>query len=113
MIRAVLSLLLSLMLVVTSHSIGHARGADRAVDQMVICIGADALIVYIDADGQPTTAPHVCADCMLHGLDGDLVATGSLAACPVFSHHIAVASPLAVPVRPFARAMARAPPFFV
>jgi len=64
--RAVLSILLSLVLVVTSHSAAMARGGSDAVDRMVICTGHTAVVVYIGADGQPTTAPHLCPDCALH-----------------------------------------------
>lgn len=113
MTRALLSVLMCLMLVVTSHSIGHARGADRAVDQMVLCIGSDAVTVYIDADGQPTTAPHVCADCMLHGLDVVLGGGARLAAAPVFAHHDAPAAALSVPAPRYFGALARAPPVSV
>lgn len=50
----------------TSHSAAVARGATQAVDQMVICSGTTVAVVFIDADGQPTTAPHLCPDCALH-----------------------------------------------
>ena len=68
MLRTVLSLMLSLLLVVTSHSAGYARGAERAVDQMVICVGVQSVVVYVDTEGQPTSAPHFCPDCALHAL---------------------------------------------
>lgn len=64
--RAVLSILLSLVLLVTSHSAAVARGAPHAVDQMVICSGTTVVVVYVDAEGQPITAPHLCPDCALH-----------------------------------------------
>jgi hypothetical protein len=31
---------------------------------MVICTGAGPVTVYTDANGQPTSAPHVCPDCL-------------------------------------------------
>lgn len=37
-----------------------------AVDRMVICTGLVASVVYTDADGQPTSAPHLCPDCVMH-----------------------------------------------
>ncbi|WP_299771287.1 hypothetical protein [uncultured Tateyamaria sp.] len=64
--RAVVSILLSLVLLATSYSAAVARGAPQAVDQMVICSGTTVAVVFIDTDGQPTTAPHLCPDCALH-----------------------------------------------
>lgn len=66
MLRVLSSVLLSLVLVVTSHSAAMARGAPHAVDQMVICVGAAAVVVYVDDEGQPVEAPHLCPDCALH-----------------------------------------------
>lgn len=36
-----------------------------AVGQMVICTGFGATVLYTDADGQPTSAPHLCPDCVM------------------------------------------------
>ncbi|WP_299046490.1 hypothetical protein [uncultured Tateyamaria sp.] len=66
MFRSLAALVLSLALVVTSHSAAMARGSATAVDQMVICTGATVMTVYVDRDGQPTKAPHLCPDCALH-----------------------------------------------
>lgn len=66
MIRGIVSILLSLVLIATSHSAAIARGAPQAVDQMVICSGTTVIVVFVDADGQPATAPHLCPDCALH-----------------------------------------------
>ncbi|WP_147114859.1 hypothetical protein [Tateyamaria sp. syn59] len=64
--RALSAILLSLVLVVTSHSAATARGASAAVDQIVICSGAQVVTIFVDADGQPTAATHLCPDCALH-----------------------------------------------
>ena len=66
MMRHLTSLLLSFVLVLTSHSAAMARGSSTAVDQMVICSGTTVITVYVDRDGQPTEAPHLCPDCALH-----------------------------------------------
>ena len=56
---------LCLLLVLTSQSMAVARGASAATGQMVLCIGSTTQTVYVDAEGQPTTAPHLCPDCIL------------------------------------------------
>ena len=33
---------------------------------MVICTGSGPLMVYVDADGNPVQAPHICPDCVLN-----------------------------------------------
>lgn len=42
-----------------------ARGAAAATGQMVICTSDGLATVYVDAQGAPTGAPHICPDCML------------------------------------------------
>ncbi|WP_299374980.1 hypothetical protein [uncultured Tateyamaria sp.] len=79
MTQALQSILLSVMLVMSSIGFATARGADPAVDRMVICIGASAQVVYIDAEGRPTAAPHLCPDCTLHALDAVLPTQGHVA----------------------------------
>ena len=64
--------LLGLVLAVTSHSAGMARGASTAVDQIVICTGLDVTVIHLDAEGQPTQAPHLCPDCVVHLLAVDV-----------------------------------------
>lgn len=67
--RGLISLALVALLTLTSQAMAVARGASAAADQMVLCIGADAVVVYVDAEGQPTAAPHFCPDCVLLGAD--------------------------------------------
>lgn len=59
---------LALILVLTAQSMAVARGAAAAVGQMELCVGQGVVQVPIDADGNPTTAPHVCPDCAFAGL---------------------------------------------
>ncbi|MEM6566506.1 MAG: hypothetical protein AAF665_18795 [Pseudomonadota bacterium] len=42
-----------------------ARGSAAASDQMVICTGHGFITIYTDANGAPTSAPHICPDCIL------------------------------------------------
>ena len=65
MIRVILPFLLVALLAVTSQSMAVARGAAAATGQMVICTGSGTTTVYTDAEGVPTTAPHICPDCIV------------------------------------------------
>lgn len=78
MIRVLFAFFLSLILAFTSHSTAVANGAPMAVDQMVICTGFGATVIYTDADGMPTAAPHLCPDCVMHLDAGVLPAFGML-----------------------------------
>lgn len=83
MIRLLTSLILALVMALTSQSMAVARGESPATGQMVICVGAGTVMVYTDADGQPTSAPHICPDATLNILldrvATDVVAPVSLA----------------------------------
>ncbi|MBO9444417.1 hypothetical protein J7416_01150 [Ruegeria sp. R14_0] len=57
-----LPIVVSLLVVLTGQSIAASRGMDRAVGHMVLCTGSGPVVVYVDADGQPTQAPHLCPD---------------------------------------------------
>ncbi|APE42411.1 hypothetical protein BOO69_02505 [Sulfitobacter alexandrii] len=66
MTRTLSSLLLALLLALTSQSMAVARGSAAATGQMVLCTGTGPLAVYVDAQGQPTQAPHICPDSALN-----------------------------------------------
>lgn len=68
MTRLLTSLTLALVLALTSQSMAVARGAAPATGQMVLCTGAGTVMVYTDAEGQPTSAPHICPDAALNVL---------------------------------------------
>lgn len=53
---------LALILVVTAQAAAFARGQAPAEDRAVICAGSTTITVYLDAEGQPTAAPELCAD---------------------------------------------------
>ncbi|MGB7241500.1 MAG: hypothetical protein WBC93_05345 [Sulfitobacter sp.] len=61
----ILAICLTVLLTVTGHSMAIARGATAATGQMTLCTGDGPVLIYTDADGQPTTAPHFCPDCAL------------------------------------------------
>ncbi len=64
-LRSTLCLCLMVVLTVTSLALGVARGQAPADGQIVICSAHGSKIVWIDKDGQPTSAPQYCADCAL------------------------------------------------
>jgi len=64
-LKPIAGFLLAAVLVLTGQSMVVARGAAAATGQIEICIGADIVKVYVDRDGQPTQAPHICPDCIL------------------------------------------------
>lgn len=113
MTRHLFSLMLCALFLVTSYSAGAARGAERAVGQMVICAGAQTLVVYIAADGTPTHAPHHCPECALIGLVGAAAQVTDPGTVLAFSPFVvrAVAQPVLVPVPD--ETLARAPPSLI
>lgn len=56
---------LCVLLALTAQGGVAGQGASVATGQMVICTGTGTLTVYVDAQGQPTAAPHICPDCVL------------------------------------------------
>ncbi len=50
------------MLLLTAQGMAFARGHAPAEGKMVLCVGAASIIVFVDADGQPTSPPQLCAD---------------------------------------------------
>ena len=109
-LRRLFSLFLTLALAFTSISVAQARGAAAATDQMVICSGTGTMVVYVDADGQPTHAPHLCAECVLMlaptDADAPLLLTRTLPHTkPTPPPAFAAAPPLTAPRPP-----TRAPP---
>ncbi len=113
MIQTLASFALSVLLVLSSYGNGLARGSAGAIDQMVICAGSKAVLVYVDADGNPTQAPHVCPDCAMHGLDMLAVVLPHLGPAPGFSHHGLDLQGAVGPVLRFGGKMVRAPPALI
>ncbi|MEM6305331.1 MAG: hypothetical protein AAF744_11450 [Pseudomonadota bacterium] len=66
--RTISSLLLALVLALTSQSMAVARGASAATGKIVLCTSTGPMAVYIDAEGEPTAAPHICPDAALHAV---------------------------------------------
>lgn len=68
-VSKVISGVLALLLGLTAQTMAMARGSTDVADKMVLCIGASAVVVYVDAEGQPTGPPHFCPDCIVLGQD--------------------------------------------
>ncbi|MCG7573473.1 hypothetical protein MHM39_07825 [Phaeobacter sp. CNT1-3] len=63
LVRTYLAVMLALVMVLTTQTMGNARHAAMPVGEMVLCIGSEAITVYYDEDGQPVDPPHYCPDC--------------------------------------------------
>ncbi len=83
--RRFLPFLLSLLVILTGQSVAESRGIDRAVGQMVLCTGTGPVVVYMDADGQPTQAPHYCPDYALALLGAVHQAQADIPPAPVLA----------------------------
>lgn len=68
-LRIYLALFLALAVTLTGHAAASMSGSRDAAGQMVICSGTGPVVVYVDDQGQPTTAPHFCPDCVMQLLD--------------------------------------------
>ena len=113
MMRILSSLLLALVLALTSQSMAVARGAAPAAGKVVLCSGGGFVAVYLDAEGEPTSAPHICPDAALN-FTADHSATGAQAPW----HLVTGSAPAAMqatqpPLAPRRAAHPRAPPLTV
>lgn len=81
MLRPLFKLLapvLVLALVVTGHSMAVARGMPGVSGYAQYCIGESAVMVPVDANGQPTGRPHICPDFSLSLLNWMPVEVGPI-----------------------------------
>ena len=67
-LRHITLCLAMLTLVVTAQAFALARGSADGAGQMVLCTGTGLIAVYVDGQGQPTSAPHICPDAALNVL---------------------------------------------
>ena len=66
--RHFLALGLIFSLVLTSQAMANLRAAPAPANAVVLCIGGAAVLVRVDADGQPVATPHFCPDCAIHAV---------------------------------------------
>lgn len=55
---------LALTLLFTAETMALARGAPAPVGEIILCTSHGVMSVPIDAEGNPTEAPHICPDCL-------------------------------------------------
>lgn len=63
-----LTALVALSLVISGQAIALAKGASPATGHMVLCTGHGPVVLFTDANGDPTAPPHMCPDCTLAAL---------------------------------------------
>lgn len=108
-LRPILALFLASILSLTSVTVGAARGQSDPADAIVICSSHGIVTIYVDANGEPVPAPHICPDCVL--LVAAMPVSHGEARCDLHPTRITPVSPL-----PFRSAVvatsaqARAPP---
>ncbi|EEB83849.1 hypothetical protein [Roseobacter sp. GAI101] len=71
--RSFIAIALVLMLALTGQSMAVARGASAATGHMVLCTGSGPVAIYFDAQGKPTSAPHICPDSALNVAFDDMM----------------------------------------
>nr|WP_251134554.1 hypothetical protein [Falsiruegeria litorea] len=102
-----------MVLALTAQGLAQSRGVSMAQGQIEICTGTGPVMVYVDADGQPTQAPHYCPDFALTLLSAlgvaDITAPRGPAGMPVHGAKGYAQVPTAVVLR----ASARAPPALI
>ncbi len=81
-LNRILPFALSLLVILTGQSFAASRGMDVAVGHMVLCTGNGPVVVYVDAEGQPTQAPHFCPDYALTVLGAVSLAEAALPDAP-------------------------------
>lgn len=113
MLRSFTALLLALVLALTSQSMAVARGASAATGQMVLCTGSGPMAIYLDAEGKPTSAPHICPDSALNISFAGPVELPDAPARLILFQNVVRQPALAEPVRRQPRPDTRAPPVLV
>lgn len=112
-LNRILPIALSLLVILTGQGMAASRGMDRVVGQMVLCTGTGPVVVYMDAEGQPTQDPHLCPEYVMTLLGAIVVAAPALPAPP----DLAAPAPLRrsenLIAPPVPRRPARAPPALV
>jgi len=76
--RKLFTLCLCLILALSSGTMALARGQALAAGEIVLCRGQGPVAVPIDARGNPTGAPHLCADCLSELFTASIAAPAAL-----------------------------------
>ncbi|MDC0738145.1 hypothetical protein N6L24_07630 [Cognatishimia sp. SS12] len=70
MLRRYIAYGLVAVLLLTGQGMAVARGMPTAVGYMELCTGTGPDMVPVDANGQPTGAPHICPEFSLMLMQG-------------------------------------------
>jgi hypothetical protein len=61
--RGFFAICLSVLLIVAGQGTAFARAHAPSERQVILCTGHGAIVIHVDSEGHPTTAPELCADC--------------------------------------------------
>jgi len=81
----------ALTLLVTAETMAMARGASPAVSETILCTSHGIERIHLDAEGAPTSAPHICPECLL--FFGALAETAPNIAAPIATKPIKAVAP--------------------
>lgn len=70
---------LAFVLALTSWQVAVARAQSDPAGNMVICAGQGVITVYVDDEGNPVGAPHICPDTVLTLFVSDGIAPPDMA----------------------------------
>ncbi|WP_093324338.1 hypothetical protein [Shimia haliotis] len=109
-VRFALSWLLVVVFVLTGQAMAVARGMPGAAGYAEYCIGESAILIAVDAEGNPTGESHICPDVSLTLLN--MVSVGAVVIpVPVFrTVTLELPRETAAPVIRTYKGAARAPP---
>ncbi|WP_375175448.1 hypothetical protein [Pseudooceanicola sp.] len=109
--RHIWAWVLSLLIVLTGQAAAVAHAAPGPSGQVELCTGSGPVMVYVDAEGQPTGAPVYCPDFAL-SLILALDTPGALALPVDLAISILRARPISITARSLdlPGALARGPP---
>ena len=78
--RTYLNALLIVTLLLTAFALGTARGQADPDQQLVLCTSHGVQTVWLDANGEPVSPPHYCAECIANVMAALVPVSGALKA---------------------------------
>ena len=109
-LRAYLTGVVVLALVLTSQAMAVARGMPGAAGYAEYCLNNAPVMVPVDAEGNPTGPPHICPDFSLSLLDHLGLSTATPRPVAQRSERLVVWHAVSIKVIRRVPASARAPP---
>ena len=91
--RSLVAAMAILATVLTAGAVGAVRGQTMAAGEIVICANGAAVTIAVDAEGNPTGAPHWCPDCVISLLAG--LPPGPILAAPPARGAVVAGAPVA------------------